>query len=113
MFEGKPPVPARAPGDSAAPEGEGELHAVSWSELVARLSAARELRTVLVADALATPASFDADSARRLATMPVGEAAAANGNKPVNLDGSANRKCPHGTNRSDEQQRRPALRGNP
>lgn len=67
MFEGKIPIAPDSRSsaeESLADEGLCEL---KWGELVARLSAARELRMELAATDQMTLASFDADSARHLA----------------------------------------------
>src|SRR5687767_13732708 len=90
MFEGKPPRPADA--RPLEEQGESEaLRALTWGDLVARLSAARELRTSLVsAGEDGGDASFDASSARRIAAHH-------NGKLSINLDYSSNRKSGEGT----------------
>lgn len=66
MFEGKiPSAESRTPHLDGNEQG-GELRPVSWGDLVARLAAARELRSALHEE-LHSDASFDPDSARRLA----------------------------------------------
>ncbi|MFB0611829.1 hypothetical protein [Aurantiacibacter poecillastricola] len=67
MLEGKftPGRDSRNSANGSAPEGA--LSELSWSELVARLSAARELRAELAARDITALASFDAESARHLA----------------------------------------------
>ena len=64
MFESKPPE---------APEQEDMLRELSWSDLVARLNAARDLRQHLetTADHL-HPASFDVESASSIVHHPEG-----------------------------------------
>jgi hypothetical protein len=86
MFEGKPPRPA----DARPLEEQGEAEALrplTWGDLVARLSAARELRASCVEEG---DASFDAGSARCIAAHH-------NGKLSVNLDDSSNRKSGEGT----------------
>ncbi len=89
MFEGKP----LRPGDSRALDPESwedeVLRPLSWSELVARLSAARDLRASFAAGGDCGDASFDAGSARRIAAHH-------NGKLDVNLDVSGNGKTAAG-----------------
>lgn len=69
-------------------EGRGEseaLRPVDWSDLVARLAAARDARASLLAGVLSGEASFDAGSALRIAAHRDAE-------NPVNLDDSGNLK---------------------
>ena len=66
MFEGKiPSAEARTPHLGVKEQGS-ELRPVSWGDLVARLAAARELRSALHEE-LHGEGSFDPDSARRIA----------------------------------------------
>ena len=66
MFEGKPPKSAE--GHAAEGQRESEtLRPLSWSELVARLAAARDLRASLTGRVSRSDASFDASSARCIA----------------------------------------------
>ena len=88
MFEGKPPRAAEALPLEEAQEGEA-LRPLSWSDLVARLSAARELRASFSGRAAGSEASFDAGSARRVAAHH-------NGKHGVNLEHSSYRKGPQG-----------------
>jgi hypothetical protein len=85
MFEGKPPLPAT----SLPLEGEGcetaGLRPLRWDELVARLSAARELHADWPGGDPGGEGSFDADSARKIAAHN-------NGKPSINLEGSANLK---------------------
>ena len=87
MFEGKPPHP----GDARALEGQPQdfetLRPLSWGDLVARFTVARELRASCDEEAEGVEASFDAGSARRIAAHH-------NGNHDVNPDISANGKSP-------------------
>ena len=88
MFEGKPPSTAEA-----LPLGEphyGEsLRPLSWGDLVARLSAAREVRGSIQGAWGEGDASFDASSARCIAAHH-------NGKHAVNLEDSSYRKGPQG-----------------
>ncbi len=90
MFEGKPPRPrdARALGDE--PHDIDALRPLSWGDLVARLSAARDLRPPCEHGEAGGEASFDASSARRIAAHH-------NGKHDVNLDVSGNGKGHAGT----------------
>src|SRR5688572_20696903 len=85
MFEGKLPrvdeaIPFEDPSESDV------LRTLSWSDLVARLSAARALRASLAGR---SDASFDAGSARCIAAHH-------NGKQAVNLEDSSYRKGPQG-----------------
>ena len=63
----------------------GALRAVAWSELAAKLAAARDLRASLEG----SEASFDAGSARRIAAHH-------NGKSSINPDDLGNGKGPEG-----------------
>jgi hypothetical protein len=90
MFEGKPPRPRDARALDVEPQDFETLRPLSWGDLVARFTAARDLRTA-GDDALDSgEASFDAGSARRIAAHH-------NGNHDVNPDVSGNGKGPAGT----------------
>ena len=89
MFEGKPP----RPGDARAFDEQRDFDALrplSWGDLVARLSAVRGPRPSGDESDAVGEASFDADSARRIAAHH-------NGKHDVNPDVSANGKGPAGT----------------
>ena len=89
MFEGKPPRPA----DARAFDEKRDIDALrplNWSDLVARLSAARGLRPLGEGEDYAGDASFDAGSARRIAALH-------NGKYDVNPDVSGNGKGTAGT----------------
>ncbi len=88
MFEGKLPKPAEATPLGEPHDGES-LRPLSWSDLVARLSAARELRASFAGRAAGSDASFDAGSARRIAAHH-------NGKHGINLDDLSNGKGPEG-----------------
>lgn len=92
MFEGKPPKAHKTPqafgfgaADSPAESGVDALHTLSWSDLRARLEAARDLRAAMLAQAEEPHASFDSHCARRLADL-------AEGKDAVNPDDLANGK---------------------
>ena len=88
MFEGKLPRADEALALDEPQDGEA-LRLLSWSDLVARLSAARELRASFAGRAAGSDASFDAGSARRVAAHH-------NGKHGVNLEDSSYRKGPQG-----------------
>ena len=88
MFEGKPPKTADALPLEEPQDGE-TLRLLSWGDLVARLSAARELRGSLQGAWGEGDASFDASSARCIAAHH-------NGKHAVNLEDSSYRKGPRG-----------------
>lgn len=98
MFEGKPPFAREASNpaaDARAVPGAGDqLRTLSWSDLVAKLEAARDLREVLSGEE-AWPdatydASFDPHCAHHLAEQQ--EHFPANSKYPVNPLDSGNRK---------------------
>jgi hypothetical protein len=92
MFEGKlPSAGAAQPLDKAA-AGQGRLRPVSWSDLVARFDAVRELRTELGIGETSGGASFDPNSARHIAEI-------ADGKPDINLDDLANGKAANGMGR--------------
>ena len=83
-----------------APAGGGDaLRAIEWSELTARLDAARDLRVLLRQDARLNiedaAASFGDAAARYFAALNDGE-------RPVNSDGLEARKASHGILRSQD-----------
>ena len=84
MFEGKLPSTADELPLEEPLEGDA-LRLLNWADLVARLSAARELRASLGGGV----ASFDAGSARCIAAQH-------NGEHGVNLEDSSYRKAPQG-----------------
>ena len=84
MFEGKLPRPG-AFHQLDDEQGDGDrLRSLNWDDLVARLSAARDLRAALHPEERLA-GSFDAGSARRIAAHH-------NGKQPVNLGASGNGK---------------------
>ena len=88
MFEGKPPRTADALPLEEPQHGES-LRPLSWGDLIARLSAAREVRASYRGAGAAADASFDAGSARRIAAHH-------NGKHGINLDDLSNGKGPEG-----------------
>ena len=88
MFEGKPPRTADAFPLGEPQDGE-TLRPLDWGDLVARLSAARELRGSFAGRAAGSDASFDAGSARCVAALH-------NGKHAVNLEDSSYGKGPQG-----------------
>lgn len=68
MFEGKPPIAPGASDSQHATSVGGELCALDWAELKAKLSAARDLRRELASGDDSALASFDAGCAQRLAS---------------------------------------------
>ena len=88
MFEGKPPKAADALPLEESREGES-LRPLSWGDLVARLSAAREVRESLEGRVAGSEASFHAGSARRVAAHH-------NGKHGINLEDSGYGKGPEG-----------------
>ena len=90
MFEGKPPRPRDAHALEGEPRDIDALRPLSWGDLVARLSVARDLRSSYDRAGAGGEASFDAGSARRIAAHH-------NGKQDVNLDVSGNGKGHAGT----------------
>jgi hypothetical protein len=66
---------------------------VSWSDLVAKLDAARELRVELGGGETACDGSFDRDSARHIAALTEGK-------QDINLEDLADGKTAGGISRS-------------
>ena len=90
MFEGKPPRPRDARALDEGPHDLEALRPLSWGDLIARFSAARELRSLYDQPDDHGEASFDAGSARRIAALHSG--------KPdINPDISGNGKSLPGT----------------
>ena len=88
MFEGKPPSTADALPLSEPQDGES-LRPLSWADLVARLSAVRDMRASLEGRPAVSDASFDASSARCVAALH-------NGKHAVNPEDSSYGKGPQG-----------------
>lgn len=111
MFEGKlPPTPDSR--DPAAPQlAEENLCEMNWSDLVARLSAARELRAELANSDEAVLASFDAESARHIASQH--ECCRRDDSeRDVNPDDLGNGKGQAAEHASGADRKTPATRGN-
>ncbi|MFC3096635.1 hypothetical protein [Alteraurantiacibacter palmitatis] len=87
MYEGKLPSAKQAI-ETGQDSGEsGILREMTWRDLRARLDAVRDLRCALRRPGEAEKlASFDADSARRIAAL-------SNGKQGVNLEDLADRKA--------------------
>jgi hypothetical protein len=94
MYEGKFSRTGGAYPLDPAESGPEELRAVSWSDLVARLEAARELRHELAGGEAGGDASFDPDSARHIAAL-------GDGKLDVNLDDLVNGKAAGANSRLD------------
>lgn len=75
MFEGKPHQPRNAQADEGSPPASEGLRALTWSDLRARLDAARDLRTDMVSKVEDRLSSFDAYSASRIAAQSNGKEA--------------------------------------
>lgn len=111
MFEGKLPLAPESRDSATGEMPEEVLCELRWSDLVARLSAARELRAELAASDETMLASFDADSARHLASHH--EGLHDDNNEPdVNPDDSGNRKGQAAINQIRADHDKPATRGN-
>ena len=90
MFEGKPPRPRDARELDEEQRDFETLRPLSWGDLVARFSQARQQRSACEDEDECCEASFDAGSARRIAAHH-------NGKHDVNPDASGNGKSPAGT----------------
>lgn len=90
MFEGKPPIAAKAQTCATGAPVGAPARALQWSDLVAQLEAARELRAVLADSGEDSLASFDAALARRLAAQSGGDSD--EDKRAVNLEDSVNLK---------------------
>ncbi len=85
MFEGKPPIVPEGHDSLGDLAGADSLRPLTWSDLRARLEAARDFRASLRQGECGEIASFDAVSARRIASL-------ANGKHGVNPSDLANSK---------------------
>lgn len=113
MFEKKPPVVPEA-SDSAATAKAGEqLHKLSWSDLVAKLEAVRDLSQELASSEAphedSEIASFNEDCAHHLAEQQA--PFSPNYELPVNLDNSGNRKHSAGIKSPDDNANNRLARG--
>lgn len=87
MYEGKLPSAPQATENAKDSGDAGALREMTWRDLRARLDAMRDLRCALRRGGEAEPlASFDADSARRIAAL-------SNGKRAVNLEDLADGKA--------------------
>lgn len=91
MFEGKAPLALDSRNSANGEMPEEALCELKWSDLVARLSAARELRAELALSDESMLASFDAESARHIASHHEGPRAD-NDKHDVNPDDLGNGK---------------------
>ena len=111
MFEGKPPIAPDAHISATGKAPGEELCQLSWSDLVAKLAAARDLRVALAHHDDLAPASFDAGSARHLALhhdlLRQDES-----ERGVNPDDLGNGKGVYGKQLSGAGHKQPAIRGN-
>ncbi len=83
---------------------------LSWSDLVAKLAAARDLREALTQDEEAALASFDPDCAAHIASHQ--DKFPDDGKRDVNPDGLGNSKGTGGSVVSPTEHDDPAIRGN-
>ena len=111
MFEGKLPQTSDSRESAALTPPQDVLCEMKWSELVARLSAARELRAELAHTDESVLASFDAESARHIASQHE-SCLRERGERDVNPDDLGNGKghAAEGAPRADRET--PATRGN-
>ncbi|WP_137680425.1 hypothetical protein [Aurantiacibacter suaedae] len=111
MFEPNTPFVPENAAPASEDESQAGLRRVSWSELNARLAAARELRIALGGreDDAGDAASFDAEVARHVAHLhePPGQ----HGKNRVNPDHSTNGKRGDGKSGARQEDWRPATRG--
>ena len=117
MFESKHPFVADESAQASESESASQagLRRVSWSELNARLAAARELRIAFgegegeTAGGTGDAASFDAEIARHVAHLhePPGH----HGKNRINLDHSTNGKRRDAITSARHEDWRPATRG--
>lgn len=111
MFEGKLSHQPESRDSATGDLPDEALRDLQWSDLVARLTAARELRAELAASDSSILASFDADSARHLASQH--ECHLLDENEPdVNPDNLGNGKGHAAEHGSHTDRDTPATRGN-
>ncbi len=113
MFEGKPPFAPEAYDHSAHAKAGDTLRTLSWTDLVTKLEAARDLRAALAGEkpphSQKDEASFDASSAHHLAEQQ--ETFPAKSESPVNPLDSGNRKETGGNNGPSENKPHRVCRG--
>ena len=109
MFEPKTPFVPENAAPASEDESQAGLRRVSWSELNARLAAARELRMAFGEGDPGDDASFDAEMARHVAHLhePPGH----HGKNHINPDHATNRKRMDGITCVRHEDWRPATRG--
>ena len=90
---------------------DDNLCEMNWGDLVARLSAARELRAELAESDETTLASFDAESARHIASQHE-ISRRAQGQRDVNPDDLGNGKGRTAERNQHAARAKPATRGN-
>jgi hypothetical protein len=73
MFEGNIVRTGREPASAEGTSGEEMLRALSWEEIIARLGAARDFRSLMERQRDAGGGSFNASSARLLAALGEGQ----------------------------------------
>ncbi len=110
MFEGKPPAMPGAKACESSETASGELSALDWAELTAKLAAARDLRRHLAETGNGALASFDAQCAREIAAHH--GYAEENDKYCVNPDDLANGKWPGSNSGGRAEKGEPAIRGN-
>lgn len=109
MFEAKPPTALHAQHCAPQTFSDEELVAFSWDDLIARLSAAQDLRAALAHVPDMARASFDSLAAQHLANR---RAFALPGSKPdVNLVASGNGKEGGAKDGAWADSARPSVRG--
>ncbi|WAT17247.1 hypothetical protein OZN62_09930 [Aurantiacibacter sp. MUD11] len=111
MFEGKPPAALDSRNSATGTAPEDALCELTWTDLVTKLKAARELRAELAHGEDALLASFDAGSARHLASH-LDALRQYDDERGVNPDDLGNGKgaCGKANERADRET--PATRGN-
>lgn len=110
MFEGKPPVPPSASGSKRGDSARDELSVMSWSDLTAKLAAARDLRGELAESDAIRFASFDPEGAAHIASHQ--EKFPEESKPNVNPDALVNRKGTGGNVVGRDVNDDPAIRGN-
>ena len=109
MFESRTPFSPHATERTSEAGAQADLRPVSWTEINARLAAARELRIALGQGESGPAASFNAGLARHVAHLH--DEHEPDGNNRVNRDLSTNGKHADGTHGPSNEDRRPATRG--
>ncbi|WP_305097507.1 hypothetical protein [Croceibacterium aestuarii] len=105
MFEAKFHKQGTARPLDHAEEADGGLRPVSWSDLVAKLDAARDLRIALHGLDEQGEGSFNPSCARHIAAL-------GDGKQGVNLDALADGKAPSGMANQHVERGADSVRGN-